>query len=133
MQVPIIDPQIHIKKGYAPYNSGIQQDVFVKDISGNNYVGQVGTTFACLCKALQYVESEQSLAHVDLNHARVLQLWAGSVHFPDFSSNATVSWWTSQMQTLYGQLPFDGIWIDMNEPSNFCTGDVCSDPGKPSY
>ncbi len=39
--VPIIDPPIHIKPGYAPYDSGIAQDVFVKDITGNPYVGQV--------------------------------------------------------------------------------------------
>ena len=39
--VPILDPPIHIKPGYAPYDSGIAQDVFVKDITGNPYVGQV--------------------------------------------------------------------------------------------
>jgi hypothetical protein len=41
MQVPILDSQIHIKQGYAPYDAGIQQNVFVKDIAGNNFVGQV--------------------------------------------------------------------------------------------
>lgn len=41
MQVPILDPQIHIKQGYSAYDSGIKQGVFVKDITGNNYVGQV--------------------------------------------------------------------------------------------
>lgn len=74
----------------------------------------------------------QSPAHLAtlLIEIIVLQLWPGAVHFPDFSSNATLSWWTSQMQAFYNQLPFDGIWIDMNEPSNFCTGDVCTDLGK---
>ena len=39
--VPILDPPIHIKPGYAAYDTGIAQDVFVKDITGGNYVGQV--------------------------------------------------------------------------------------------
>ena len=39
--VPILDPPIHIKPGYAAYDSGIAQDVFVKDITGEPYVGQV--------------------------------------------------------------------------------------------
>ena len=42
VQVPILDPQIHIKEGYAPYDEGIKEDVFVKDITGGNYVAQVG-------------------------------------------------------------------------------------------
>jgi len=26
------------------------------------------------------------------------------------------------------QVPFDGLWIDMNEPTNFCAGEVCQLP-----
>ncbi len=44
-----------MKQGYAPYDEGIKQDVFVKDITGNNYVGQVGWNLALpagQCRAL---------------------------------------------------------------------------------
>lgn len=40
--VPILDPGIHIRAGYAPYDSGVAQDVFLRDISGGYYVGQAG-------------------------------------------------------------------------------------------
>ena len=32
----------------------------------------------------------------------------------------------SQWQDLY----FDGLEIDMNDPSNYCTGDVCFNDGE---
>ena len=31
-----------------------------------------------------------------------------------------------QVSTFHDQLPFDGMWIDMNEPDNFCSG-FCDD------
>ena len=46
--VPILDPSIHVNKGYAAYDSGIARDVFVKDITGHPYVGQVPVTAARL-------------------------------------------------------------------------------------
>ena len=42
--VPILDPCIHIRKGYAPYDSGIARDVFIKDVTGKPYVGQVSSS-----------------------------------------------------------------------------------------
>ena len=40
VQFPIVDPQMHIRQGYPAYDSGIQQDVFVKDCTDKPYVGQ---------------------------------------------------------------------------------------------
>ncbi|KAK9835343.1 hypothetical protein WJX81_003869 [Elliptochloris bilobata] len=91
--VPILDPGIHVKPGYAPYESGIKQGVFVRDINEQPFVGQV---------------------------------WPGAVHFPDFASPQAIAWWQQQLATLHGGLPFDGLWLDMNEVSSYCTGDVCS-------
>ena len=39
--VLILDPCIHVSQNYTPYTTGIAQDVFVKDITGKPYLGQV--------------------------------------------------------------------------------------------
>ena len=39
--VPIIDPGIMVKSGYPAYEDGIKHDIFIKDIKGGNYLGQV--------------------------------------------------------------------------------------------
>ena len=39
--VPIVEPVVHVQQGYAVYDSGIKDDVFVKDVRGDNYMGQV--------------------------------------------------------------------------------------------
>lgn len=43
--------------------------------------------------------------------------------FPDFLDplNITRNWWIREFKLYHDQLPFDGIWIDMNEPSSFGT------------
>lgn len=53
------------------------------------------------------------------------QVWPGPVYYPDFLNPKGVKWWTNEVQMFHDQLPFDGMWIDMNEVSNFCTGTYC--------
>uniref|UniRef100_A0A5B6YHF2 Putative alpha-xylosidase 1 n=1 Tax=Davidia involucrata TaxID=16924 RepID=A0A5B6YHF2_DAVIN len=45
------------------------------------------------------------------------QVWPGAVHFPDFLNP----------KTFHELVPVDGLWIDMNEASNFCSG-LCTIP-----
>ena len=44
--VPIVQPVVRIRQGYQVYDSGVAADVFVKDVLGNPYVGQVGAALA---------------------------------------------------------------------------------------
>ncbi|KAK9841177.1 hypothetical protein WJX74_001449 [Apatococcus lobatus] len=53
------------------------------------------------------------------------QVWPGATHWPDFGHKRTVSWWQRQIAAAHELSPFDGLWIDMDEVSNFCTGEVC--------
>lgn len=52
------------------------------------------------------------------------------VNYPDFFADRTLSWWEDQIRAFNEKLPVDGIWIDMNEADNYCSGDVCYDPGR---
>jgi alpha-glucosidase (family GH31 glycosyl hydrolase) len=47
------------------------------------------------------------------------------VGFPDFldPTNLTTKWWINEFKLYHQQQAFDGIWIDMNEPSNFGTNE----------
>jgi alpha-glucosidase (family GH31 glycosyl hydrolase) len=50
-------------------------------------------------------------------------VWPGEVVYPDYLAAPNISQWTrNQLQYFYDQVPFDGLWLDMNEASNFCSG-----------
>ena len=39
--VPILDPGIPLLPGYAPYEDGIKRKVFLRDVTGSPYIGEV--------------------------------------------------------------------------------------------
>ena len=88
--VPIIDPGIMVYPGYEAYEKGMQEDIFIKDVTGGYYLGQV---------------------------------WPGPTYFPDFLHPKAQSYWSEQIQHFHDSVPVDGLWIDMNEISNFCNDD----------
>ncbi|CAN7939685.1 unnamed protein product, partial [Ixodes hexagonus] len=42
--------------------------------------------------------------------------------FPDFSHPRSYEYWSSQLKRFHDMVPYDGAWIDMNEPANFYNG-----------
>ena len=124
--VPILDPPIHIKPGYAAYDSGIAQDVFIKDITGNNYVGQVLSEVldGVFCTKPHWscevmVSQAQRLRGIAVLQSALnwawhspicgdglcfVQLWPGATHWPDFMNPKAVTWWQSQIQVPHIQL-----------------------------
>jgi alpha-glucosidase len=90
--VTILDGHPPALKGYAPYDSGIAGNDFLKNPDGTVYEGPVWPSQA------------------PKNPAPSV--------FPDFSRPATREWWGSLYKSLLND-GVAGIWNDMNEPSVF--------------
>ena len=102
--IQIIDPGISGSETlgtYAPYDKGIELDIFVKNASNLPFVGKVWNT--------------------------------QSTVWPDFTNPKTQEYWGDLLKDYHSEVPIDGVWIDMNEPSNFFDGqkllDGCSKEG----
>ncbi|XP_053606389.1 lysosomal alpha-glucosidase-like [Plodia interpunctella] len=45
-----------------------------------------------------------------------------STVFPDFTHPNVTSYWVEMLQSFHQKIKYDGVWIDMNEPSNMVDG-----------
>ena len=54
-------------------------------------------------------------------------VWPKKVSYPDFNHPKTPDFWTAHLKELYDKLPYDGLWLDMNEPSAFIDGEINKD------
>ncbi|XP_055950266.1 lysosomal alpha-glucosidase-like [Argiope bruennichi] len=53
------------------------------------------------------------------------KVWTdGGTVFPDFSHPNATDYWSKQITDFHSQVQVDGLWIDMNEPSNVIDGGV---------
>ncbi|KAM8952382.1 sucrase-isomaltase, intestinal [Pelodytes ibericus] len=50
------------------------------------------------------------------------EVWPGITVFPDYTNDVCTQWWVDECKEFYKQVEYDGIWIDMNEVSNFIKG-----------
>jgi alpha-glucosidase len=107
--VLILDPGVHVTDNYEPYTRGKELDVFHKNADGSENLG--------------------------------IQ-WAGTVVWPDWFAPNTGKWWTDEIGRTFDKdtgIDLDGIWVDMNEASNFCKNRDCDqmnpgdNPPKPKF
>ncbi|CAL8092206.1 unnamed protein product [Calicophoron daubneyi] len=63
------------------------------------------------------------------------RVWPGETVFGDFLHPKAEEWWYGEASTFHKQLPFDGLWMDMNEPANFVAGSTtgCDQSNKLDY
>jgi alpha-glucosidase (family GH31 glycosyl hydrolase) len=50
------------------------------------------------------------------------RVWPNDAVYPDFFNPNTTGWWGAALKGFHDQVPFNGLWLDMNEASNFCNG-----------
>ena len=53
------------------------------------------------------------------------KVWPNEASYPDWFNPKAAPWWGAQLDAFQTTVPFDGLWQDMNEASNFCYG-TCS-------
>lgn len=96
--VPILDPVVRAQRGYSPFD----------EASADGGI---------------FLEGADGKPYLG-------QMWPGAVHWPDFLDNpSTQRWWTRWLRQVREDVgAIDGAWLDMNEVSNFCSGDVCRPP-----
>ncbi|KGL74967.1 Maltase-glucoamylase, intestinal, partial [Tinamus guttatus] len=117
----ILDPAIAANDtDYLAFTRGVADDVFIKWPDSNDII------YGKVWPDLPDVEVNETL-----DHDTQVELYRAHTAFPDFFRNSTIEWWKREIIECYSNpqnasrsLKFDGLWIDMNEPSSFVNGAV---------
>jgi alpha-glucosidase len=83
---------------YPAYENGAKDDIFLKRSNGSYWLGVV---------------------------------WPGVTVFPDWFNTGIQNYWNNEFSTFFDPtngVDIDGLWIDMNEPSNFPCNFPCDNP-----
>jgi alpha-glucosidase len=100
--VPIIDAAISVEDLSSPYYiAGNKKDLFIK--------------------SALYANSSKYSGNL------VSEVWPKQAVFMDWLNNECQDVWGQGLKDLYEIFPYDGLWLDMNEPSAFRNGELSQD------
>ncbi|RUP48064.1 glycosyl hydrolases family 31-domain-containing protein, partial [Jimgerdemannia flammicorona] len=110
--VIILDPGVKVEDGYEAFEDGMRRGVFlrIKRARRDGEKAMIG---------------DIRVGKDEVDTVFVGRVWPGKTVWPDWFNPETQAYWTEQIQKWHDQFPVDGLWIDMNEISNFADGD-CS-------
>ncbi|XP_036206938.1 sucrase-isomaltase, intestinal [Myotis myotis] len=114
----ILDPAIsgNETKPYPAFTRGQEKDVFIKWPNTND-----------ICWAKVWPDLPNITINGSLTEDEAVNASRAHVAFPDFFRRSTAEWWEREIIDFYNdQMKFDGLWIDMNEPSSFIHGSTTS-------
>lgn len=77
-------------------------------------------TYSALDKGLQ---NDVFIKHPN-GEKLIANVWPGDCYMPDFTHPNAAAWWMEEIRVFNNTVPFDGLWIDMNEPASFVTGAI---------
>ena len=133
----ILDPAIHNRSGYAPFDSGVEQDVFIKQASGDVFIGKVWPGYTAFPSF--YAANTQNWWTQTINTWRqavpVDGLWIDMNEFLETGTLPARSCLNGACEKESGVSPslalclsFCLLCLDfVSRASNFCTGD-CDNP-----
>nr|XP_039250165.1 maltase-glucoamylase, intestinal-like [Styela clava] len=108
----IIDPAIsgNETEPYPTFDNGVRDDVFIKYPNGEIAWGKVWPDLPGI-----YVNKSKDKDYQVENYR-------AHTAYPDFFHPNTSKWWKQLIVDFRDKIEFDGLWIDMNEPTSFTNG-----------
>ena len=64
-------------------------------------------------------ESNALIRSSVFNDTLYLKVWANHTVFLDWFHSQAAVVWGKGLQDLYAKVPYDGVWLDMNEATGF--------------
>uniref|UniRef100_A0A803TT01 P-type domain-containing protein n=1 Tax=Anolis carolinensis TaxID=28377 RepID=A0A803TT01_ANOCA len=118
----ILDPAIsgNETSSYETFTKGLQNNVFI------TWPNSTDIAWAKVWPDYPNVTYPE-----DSSLEEQLACCRADVAFPDYFRTSTAQWWQEEIENYHANvLQFDGLWTDMNEPSNFIDGAIggCRNP-----
>ncbi|CAN6553527.1 unnamed protein product [Malus baccata var. baccata] len=121
---PVNFPLDKMKKFVSTLHQNDQKYVLILDpgtIAGNDHILSL-TGISNKDTYETYIRGKEADIFIKRDGIPYLgNVWPGDVYYPDFAHPESEKYWANEIQIFQNALPFDGLWLDMNELSNFIT------------